>query len=275
MRIALFNLDSLATNSAIRSFILAQRERIALVGLSPPFRRTRGGFLRQGANHVVASGFEFANFLNCNFLLPRLAGAIRSRMPGAPGSEPTIASLCGEIGIPVMRLDDVNAPEVLAALTRLDIDVIVSCYFDQILQPPILALPRLGAFNIHTSLLPEHRGPMPVIQGWASDPPSLGVTVHRIDEYIDTGATLVQEYYVPRPGETVLQVMRVLHARGLELLSGLLPAIARGDCPSRPQSAGSYESFPSRAIIRKLRRRGAKLFNGRDLRAAFRTPIGI
>jgi folate-dependent phosphoribosylglycinamide formyltransferase PurN len=275
MRLALFNLDCLATNDPIRSFIVERRADIALVGLSPVFRAARGGFLRQGAGHVRRSGIGFSNFLACNFLLPRLAGMAHAVLPPGRGAAPTLAALCAELGIPVLRLDDVNAASVRIELARLKVDLIVSCYFDQILQPPLIALPRLGAINVHTSLLPSHRGPMPAIHGCAADPPSLGVTVHRIDGGIDTGAILAQESYMPRADETVLRITRTLHRRGLELLTAALPAIARGEAPLRAQPGGTYESFPSRATLKVLRRRGRKLFDGGDLRAALMTPVKI
>jgi methionyl-tRNA formyltransferase len=52
MRIALFNIDGLATNAPIGAFIAAHAQDIAYVGLSPPFRRQRGGFFRQSLRHL-------------------------------------------------------------------------------------------------------------------------------------------------------------------------------------------------------------------------------
>jgi len=273
MRLALFNLDCLATHDVIRSFIMEHRADIAVVGLSPPFRAARGGFVGQSAYHLYNSGSDFSNFLACNFVLPRLAGAFQQLMPSS--GVPTLSGLCAELGIPVIRIDDVNEPSVLAELARLNVDLIVSCYFDQIFKGPIIALPRYGAYNIHTSLLPMNRGPMPVIHGAVAEPASLGVTVHRIDQDIDTGAIVAQESYAPHATETVLQMMRALHRRGLELLMAKLPDVVRDAAELRPQSAGSYESFPSRATLRALKRRGRKLFDFGDLRAAIRTPVGI
>lgn len=274
MRIALFNLDCVATNYAIRSFLRRHRGEIAYVGLSPPFRAERGGVLRQSAKHLRRSGSQFSNFLGCNFLLPRLVHGARVALPiGKPA--PTVADECRAAGVAVQRIANVNDAAVIEALARLDIDVIVSCYFDQIFRREILNVARLGAINVHSALLPQHRGPMPVIYSALDRLPTLGVTLHLIEEGIDTGPILAQEAYHAAPGESVLQSMIALHARGLRLVSELLPAIADGSATVQAQATGSYESFPDRSVIRELRRRGTPLFTWRDVRQAAGMAIGI
>ncbi len=267
MRIALFNIDCLATNAPIGAFIARHRRQIAYVGLSPPFRRQRGGFFRQSARHLRRSGTDFSNFLTCNFVLPRLAGR---RL----GRGPTIEQFCKSVGIPAEPVADVDAPEVRERLSGLGVDLIVSCYFDQIFRPEILALPRLGAINVHSALLPDHRGPMPVLYCALDTPPSLGVTVHRLEAAIDTGPILARAPYAAPAGETVLRSMRALHASGLDLVAGLLPGLAAGEVTGTPQSGGSYEGFPSAADVRALKRRGVRLADAEDFRTALRTPIG-
>lgn len=273
MRIALFNLDSVGTNSAIRSFVQRHHGQIVYVGLSPPFRAERGGLLRQSMKHLRYSGSDFSNFLGCNFLLPRIMHSVRARLPLGGRPMPTIAEQCRSAGIAVQRVSDVNANEVIAALARLDVELIVSCFFDQIFHRTILGVARYGGVNIHSALLPQHRGPTPVIYSALDRPPALGVTVHMIAEGIDTGPILLQEPYRPIVGESILQSIAALHDRGLVLLSSLLPAIADGSAPQQPQSGGSYESFPDRAAVRQLRQRGTPLMTWSDIKRAFTMAI--
>jgi hypothetical protein len=268
MRIALFNLDCLATNVAIRAFIETHAKDIAFVGLSPPFRRQRGGFLLQSVRHLQRSGSDFSNFLACNFLLPRVAG--RSPLGGAP----TIEELCRRLGVPAEAVPDANAPAVNARLSELEIDLIVSCYFDQIFRPAILGVPRLGAINVHSAMLPMHRGPMPVLYSALDDPPTLGVAVHSLEATIDTGPILAKRGYSAPPSETVLRSMIALHATGLDLVAGLLPALAAGECAGEAQTGGSYEGFPTPENVRALRQRGTRLSDGADFKAALATRIG-
>jgi methionyl-tRNA formyltransferase len=268
MRLALFNLDGVGTNQAILSFLQRHRDEVVYVGLSPPFRAARGGLVRQSVGHMRRSGSDFSNFLGCNFLLPRLVRAVRKRLGLAGGMPPSIAETCAAAGIEVQRVDDVNGAAVIAALSRLKVDLIVSCFFDQIFKRELIAAAPLGVVNVHSALLPQHRGPMPVVQSALDQPSTLGVSIHMVEEGIDTGPILVQEPYQPAAHESILQSITVLHDRGLVLLSDLLPAIAARSVRPLPQSGGSYESFPTRAEIRRLQRQGTPLMNWGDIKRA-------
>src|SRR5580700_10046869 len=68
-------------------------------------------------------------------------------------------------GIPVIKPADPNTPEVLAWARKLAPNVVFSLYYRQMLKAPLLELGRLGAYNLHGSLLPKFRGRAPV--NWA------------------------------------------------------------------------------------------------------------
>jgi methionyl-tRNA formyltransferase len=269
MRIAIFNIDSLASNSAIRLFISQYGHMIKLLGLSPPFRRSRGGVLAQSWKHTRASGATFSNFLGCNFLLPRKASFF------APRSA-TLEGLCQSRGINVIRLDDANSEDVQRNLQDAGIDLIVSCYFDQILCSELIALPQHGVINIHSSLLPQHRGPMPVLYSSLDAPPSFGVSIHAVDAGIDTGPVLAQESYVPASNRSILGIMSDLHEQGVGLLDNVLADIeACRALPVSVQTEGSYESFPGRSEIARSRQLGFALFDRHDANRALHTPMSI
>src|SRR4051794_5397588 len=65
-------------------------------------------------------------------------------------------------GIPVFQPEDVNAPEALERVRGLAPDLLVTAAYGQILSPEVLALPPLGAINLHGSVLPRYRGAAPV-----------------------------------------------------------------------------------------------------------------
>lgn len=268
MRIALFNIDSLASNAAVRKFIDREKADIVLLGQSPPFRRARGSSLAQRWRHIKRSGWGFSSLLAHNFQISRHVGRL------GPKSA-TLAGLCEKHGIRVEPIEDVNAPEVERMLVELDVDVIVSCYFDQIIKQHIIDVPKHGILNVHSSLLPEHRGPMPVIHGCLDDPPSFGVTIHAIDAHIDTGPIFAQQSYEPPPGHSVLAMMTDLHIIGVELLFGVLDQIRSGEHPPeiKSQDGGSYQSFPDREAMERFRATNRKLIDRKDVARAFRTPM--
>lgn len=72
-------------------------------------------------------------------------------------------------------------------------DLIMSVYYRQIIPPSIFNIPTEGAFNIHPSLLPKYRGPIPTMWAIENGEKEFGVTIHKIDKGIDTGDIVFQE----------------------------------------------------------------------------------
>ncbi|MEO2036507.1 MAG: methionyl-tRNA formyltransferase [Planctomycetaceae bacterium] len=95
--------------------------------------------------------------------------------------------LAEENGIPVRQPVRVNEQNVLDQLRGFAADVFIVAAYGQILKPEFLAIPRLGAFNLHGSLLPRHRGAAPVQYSiWKGDKDA-GVTIFRIEPALDSG----------------------------------------------------------------------------------------
>ena len=95
--------------------------------------------------------------------------------------------LAEEHGVPVYQPQKVNTPEALEELAALEADVFIVAAYGQILKPELLAIPRLGAFNLHGSLLPRHRGAAPVQYSiWKGDSLA-GVTIFQIEPALDSG----------------------------------------------------------------------------------------
>ncbi len=95
--------------------------------------------------------------------------------------------LAEENGVPVFQPERVNKPDVLDELRSLQADVFIVAAYGQIMKPEFLAIPRLGAFNLHGSLLPRHRGAAPVQYSiWKGDSDA-GVTIFQIEPALDSG----------------------------------------------------------------------------------------
>jgi methionyl-tRNA formyltransferase len=184
----------------------------------------------------------------------------------APEATP-LAALCRRLGIPTLTVDDVNGPEVAQALARHEAQLILTFHFDQILSGPTLAAVPLGGLNLHPGLLPRHRGPVPTIHALAEGPDAFGITLHRLAVAIDAGAILAQEAVALPPDVTASRASVLLHERGRAMLDVVLDEVARtGQVPEgRVVPTLPYCPFPTRALLRDLRRRGLKLTDTRDL----------
>lgn len=187
---------------------------------------------------------------------------VRRRRPAIP----TLAALAAEHGVPLLATRDVNAEPALATLRGWAPDVAVSVHFTQRLGREAAALPRLGTVNVHGALLPRNRGLFPYFWELANGDAEGGVTVHWIDERLDTGDVILQRPVAIAADETVSSLAWKGAAAGAALLEEALTLIAAGAAPRVRQSAegASYYSWPRRADVTKLRRAGRRLGTLRD-----------
>lgn len=132
---------------------------------------------------------------------------------------------------------------VAPLLASVEPDLVVCMGFPWKVPPDALAVPRLGWLNGHPSLLPRHRGPLPVAWAIRAGDDEIGITFHRMDAELDTGPILAQRSYplgeleppdafYPRFGPTVVETL----AEALERLTA-------GDEGTPQAEGGSYETF--------------------------------
>jgi methionyl-tRNA formyltransferase len=158
-----------------------------------------------------------------------------------------------------------NSKRIAPLIAPYEPDLVVCCGFPWLIPPQALAVPRIGAINLHPSLLPRWRGPFPV--AWAIRcGEGLGSTVHRMDETLDTGPILAQGS-VPFGNEWSWQELGPkLEALEAALLRQALGRLAAGDeGESQPASdepyAGAFEdaylwvdwSKPVDDVLRQIR----------------------
>jgi folate-dependent phosphoribosylglycinamide formyltransferase PurN len=260
LRIALFTLESLTSNTAMRAFVEAHAAELVLIGRSKPYRASAGGAFGQFWRHLRRSGLRFLPYLFVNFVLPALVAQLR----GGQG----LADVARMRGIALLEVQDVNAAACHAALRAARPDVILSFHFDQIFTRETLALAPLGGVNIHPSLLPRHRGPIPAFWALQEGPGATGVSIHRIAARIDAGEVLAQRAHALPPGVSASTAARLLHDAALPMISDVLRAFAAGKAEGVAPPILPYCGFPSAAEIRAARRPGVRLVRFADWRAA-------
>src|SRR3989338_7381395 len=101
--------------------------------------------------------------------------------------------LLKNLKIPVITLADINSPDALVILKKVNPDILVSVLFNQILKSDVIRLPKKGAINIHPAYLPDYKGTGPIFWALTEKKKSGGVTVHYINEGIDTGKIIKRE----------------------------------------------------------------------------------
>ena len=94
--------------------------------------------------------------------------------------------------IPIFSFPNVNDISSIEAISKYDSDLFVSLSFDQIFKKQILQIPKLGAINLHATKLPDFKGRYCFSWMLLNDVKESAITVHYIDESIDTGDIILQ-----------------------------------------------------------------------------------
>lgn len=166
------------------------------------------------------------------------------RMLSSAPSE-SVVSIAWDRGIPVGEVGPLCHPDVVSAIAALRPDVICVSCFPRRLPQEILELPSLGCLNVHPSLLPDNRGPVPLFWTFREGGTSTGVSVHRMAPCLDEG-DIIEQAALPVPvgvrGEDMNQRCAIL---GGELLVRAVKKLASGTAVSRPQGPGTYRSWPT------------------------------
>ncbi|HTI82074.1 MAG TPA: formyltransferase family protein [Acetobacteraceae bacterium] len=252
LRVALLTTDSGASGAAVRRLLASGQLDIAVVADSSPFRSPRGPPTRRTLRALRRSWLLIAPYLLVNFVLPRVAGR-------------SLSAFCRERGIPFLRLGDVNARTTVAALKGHGAEALLLYHFDQILTAGTIATFPSGIANVHPSLLPEHRGPVPTIHLMLQEHPRAGVTIHRVTPTIDDGAILAQAE-VPLPaGISAAGAARHLHLAALPLVPGAIELLRTGAAGIPQTQRLPYCGFPTALMVFRLRRTGRRTVRWRDI----------
>ena len=185
-----------------------------------------------------------------------------------------------EAKLTVLQPERIRHEAALAELKVLNPDLIVVAAYGQILPRALLDLPRYGCLNVHTSLLPRHRGAAPIQWSILSGDTKTGVTLMQMDEGLDTGPILATSETLIEPHDNAQTLHDRLAVMGAELLSATLPSWIRGEVMPQPQPAegstyarkieksdGALDwSLPARTLWNRVRGLvpwpGAFLFHG-------------
>jgi len=173
-----------------------------------------------------------------------------------------------EAGIPVEQPLTLKNAAAQARLAELAPDLMIVVAYGLILPRRVLALPRLGCWNVHASLLPRWRGAAPIQRAILAGDTQTGVDLMQMEAGLDTGPILLERRTPITAGETGGSLHDTLAGLGAEVLSEALERIARGEtlpAHAQPDAGATYAhkidkaearldwNEPAAALARKVR----------------------
>ncbi|HEV2141045.1 MAG TPA: methionyl-tRNA formyltransferase [Candidatus Dormibacteraeota bacterium] len=131
---------------------------------------------------------------------------------------PSVKVAAQQLGLHVYQPEKVRDPEAVERLKALAPDFLVVVAYGQIIPRVVLDIPRLGALNVHASLLPRWRGAAPVARAILAGDHETGVSIMKMDEQLDHGPVLAAHATLIEEGEDAAQLGRRLAGIGAQLL---------------------------------------------------------
>lgn len=146
-----------------------------------------------------------------------------------------VKTLALEAGLPVLQPASLRDPEAMARVAALQLDALIVVAYGLILPAAMLDLPRLGAFNVHGSLLPRWRGAAPIQRAIEAGDRESGVAVMHMDAGLDTGPVVAVERCAIPPLATSGELYARLAAIGPRLLLNVLEDLPGALAQARAQ----------------------------------------
>jgi methionyl-tRNA formyltransferase len=158
----------------------------------------------------------------------------------------SIVNVAWKRDISVWEVASMPAPETIELFSQYRPDIICVACFSRYIPRTILALPPLGCLNVHPSLLPANRGPDPLFWTFHDGHRETGVTIHLMDEGLDTGPIVSQGKITVPDGITYRQLEAECAELGGKLLARSLWQLyhATATCTPQDETKSSYLPMP-------------------------------
>lgn len=184
------------------------------------------GFSVPILNGLVAEGYDVLRVVTQP---DRLVGRKKVLTP------PPVKEAALKHGIKVLQPEKISGSPEMEEIISLNPDLIVTAAFGQFLPETLLKAPKLGAINVHASLLPKYRGGAPVHYSIIKGDSETGVTIMRMVKKMDAGDMLSQKAIPISKTDDVGSMFDKLSLLGKDMLLEMLPEFIAGNIKEIPQ----------------------------------------
>lgn len=190
-------------------------------------------------------------------------GKILARLPSSicyplSGRYHSVKSLAADYDIPLRIVPDINAQTFITTVRARHPDLFLSVACGQKMGETLLDVPRMGAVNIHGSLLPDYRGLSTAFWVLYHGETESGVTAHFMDSTFDTGPIIDQRSFAIEADDSMHDVYLKVTEVGGGLANDVIEDIANGTVSTEPNdsASGGYFSRPTSDERKEFLQRG-------------------
>ncbi|MBI2961249.1 MAG: methionyl-tRNA formyltransferase [Betaproteobacteria bacterium] len=194
-------------------------------------------------NLIFAGTPEFAARAMAALLASRHRVVLALTQPDRPAgramkaSSSPVKQIAQANGIPVLQPATLKDTQVQNRLRESGADLMVVAAYGLILPQAVLDIPRLGALNIHASLLPRWRGAAPIARAVLAGDRETGISIMKMDAGLDTGPVLLQRAIPIRDEDDAASLEARLADLGAGLIVEALDLFEKGMLSPDPQPA--------------------------------------
>ena len=247
MRIFIITMDDpILTKKFISQIIYARKEDI--IGVAVP----KGGRLtvRKGKSknmYLLSLFLIMGHYLFFKYLIISLWHNLKKLgYKYGLNADPTILGYASRIGIPTFKIDTPNNKEFCKQLNALKPDIIIN-QSQHIIKKELLDIPTIGVLNRHNALLPRNRGRLTPFWVIFKNETETGVSIHFVEEGIDSGDIIVQVKYSVSKKDTFNTLVKKNYKIAPEAMIKALDLLENGfkDFIHNNDEEATYNSTPS------------------------------
>lgn len=160
--------------------------------------------------------------------------------------DPTIANIARKSGIPVFKIKTPNSKSFIERMRTIQPDVIIN-QSQSIIKKELLTIPSIGVLNRHNALLPKNRGRLTPFWVLYKGEKETGVSIHFVDEGLDSGEIIVQEKYLVSSKDTFNSLVKKNYEIAPNAMLKALKMVENGksDLICNDDNFATYNSTPS------------------------------
>ena len=257
MKIIILTVDHLYANVVLKELIKGFREDIRQVVVSDVIL-DRQSFPASLKKYLEVSGIYYFLAQTIKLEIYKILSSVIKRKESKFYS---FKELLKTEKIPLSNEANVNNKKFLSQVAEMKPDLIISVFFNQILSPKLIKLSKRGAINIHPAFLPDYKGVSPVFWALVNGEKSGGVSIHYINEGIDTGSIIVRKKITIKKNDTEHSLYLRSAKAGSGLLLKAVSDIKRGRVKKINNLGGRYFSLPAKKAVNKFKKGGRHFFN--------------
>jgi len=163
--------------------------------------------------------------------------------PRSTPPDPALDALVTRHGLEHHRVADLHDRALFARLGAFAPDLLLVASLPWKVPRRLRALARLAALNLHPSLLPRYRGPLPEFWVIRDGEPSSGLTLHLMDDRFDAGPILAQAVVPIAPDDTLLSFAQRVYAPAPALVAEVVASYREGRSPPAAPQDGRLATY--------------------------------